>query len=307
MNLRSLEYLVALAEHHHFRKAAEACFVSQPTLSTQIRKLERDLGVDLVERNPSGVLLTPAGEAIVARARSILREADGIRQIARLHDDPEAASLRLGIFPTLAPYVLPHVMAPLRERFSRLELMLAEEKSDVLVQQIHDGRLDVALLATPIVDRGLHEELLFDEDFVLAVPSGHPFAGSGSVPISVLAGETILLLDEGHCLRDQALSVCHLVGASERDGFRATSLETLRHMVASGAGVTLLPRLAVSPPVPEWDDIEIVELRPPRPSRQIAMYWRSSSPFGEFLPRVADVFREIPDRLVRPLGGAGEV
>jgi LysR family transcriptional regulator, hydrogen peroxide-inducible genes activator len=303
VNLRSLEYLVALAEHHHFRKAAEACFVSQPTLSTQIRKLESELGVELVERNPSGVLLTPAGAAIVSRARGIMREAEGIRQIARLHNDPEAASLRLGIFPTLAPYVLPHVMVPLREGFSKLQLMLVEEKSDVLLQQIHDGRLDIALLATPIDDRGLHEELLFDEEFVLAVPSGHPLAGHGPVPVSALADETILLLDEGHCLRDQALSVCHLAGASESDGFRATSLETLRHMVASGAGVTLLPRLAVSPPVPESPDLAIVELAAPRPSRQIAMYWRASSPFDAFLPRVAEVFRGLPDSLVRPLVG----
>lgn len=301
MNLRSLEYLVALSEHHHFRKAAEACFVSQPTLSTQIRKLERELGVELVERNPAGVLMTPAGDAIVQRAKRMLDEAEGIRQIGRLHDDPEGGTVRLGIFPTLAAYVLPHVMQVLRERFPRMQLMLVEEKSDVLLAQLHDGRLDVALLATPNDSHGLDETDLFDEDFVLAVPHGHQLAGRAPVPTTALADERILLLDEGHCLRDQALSVCHSVGADEHDGFRATSLETLRQMVASGAGVTLLPRLAVSPPIPVSPDIDIVEIRPPRPSRRIAMYWRTSSPLAGFLPKLAEVFRTLPPDLVHPV------
>lgn len=301
MNLRSLEYLVALAEHRHFRKAAEACFVSQPTLSAQIRKLERELGVELVERNPAGAQMTPAGDEIVQRARRMLDDADTIRQIARLHEDPEAAVVRLGIFPTLAPYVLPHVVHTIRERFPRLQLMLVEEKSDVLERQLADGRLDAALLAAPIDDHGLHEELLFDEDFVVAVPHGHPLTTGSPMAATALAGHDILLLDEGHCLRDQALSVCKLAGADERDGFRATSLETLRQMVASGTGVTLLPRLAVSDPVPESPDIDLIEIRSPRPSRRIAMYWRSSSPLGVFLPGLADVFRTIPDDLVRPI------
>lgn len=301
MNLRSLEYLVALAEHRHFRRAAEACFVSQPTLSAQIRKLERELGVELVERNPGGVLLTPAGEEIVARARRMLDDADGIRKIGRLHDDPEAGVLRLGIFPSLAAYILPHVMPAIRDRFPRMQLMLVEEKSDILLARLGDGRLDIALLATPIDHRGLHEELLFDEDFVIAVPHGHRLATNGPVPTTALADEKILLLDEGHCLRDQALSVCQLVGADEYDGFRATSLETLRQMVASGTGVTLLPRLAVSAPVPDSPDVDILEIRAPRPSRRIAMYWRSSSPFGGFLPKLAEVFRSMPGGLVDPI------
>lgn len=301
MNLRSLEYLVALAEHRHFRRAAEACFVSQPTLSAQIRKLERELGVELVERNPAGALMTPAGNEIVQRARRMLDEADAIRQIARVHEDPEAAVVRLGIFPTLAPYVLPHVVPTIRERFPQLQLMLVEEKSDVLERQLADGRLDAALLAVPIDDHGLHEELLFDEDFVVAVPHGHPLANGAPMATTALAGQDILLLDEGHCLRDQALSVCKLAGADERDGFRATSLETLRQMVASGTGVTLLPRLAVSDPVPASSDIDLIEIRTPRPSRRIAMYWRSSSPLGPFLVRLAEVFRTIPDDLVHPI------
>lgn len=308
MNLRSLEYLVALADHRHFGRAAEACYVSQPTLSAQIRKLERELGVELVERHPRGVLLTPAGEVIVERARRILGDAEGIRQVARLHHDPATGAVSVGIFPTLAPYVLPHVMPVVRARFPRLQLMLVEEKSDILLRQLLDGQLDVAVLATPIDTAGLHEELLFDEDFVVAVPHGHALAGTppsaephAPVGTGALAGERILLLDEGHCLRDQALSVCQMAGADDHHRFRATSLETLRQMVASGAGVTLLPRLAVSPPVPVSPDIDIIELRAPRPRRRIAMYWRDTSPYADFLPGLADAFRMLPAGLVEPI------
>ncbi len=301
MNLRSLEYLVALADERHFGRAAEACFVSQPTLSAQVRKLEQELGVELVERNPRGVLLTPAGEAIVDRARRMLGEAEGIRQIGRLHDDPEAAAVTVGIFPTLAPYMLPHVMPIARSRFPRLQLMLVEEKSDVLLAQLLDGRLDVAVLATPVDAHGLHEALLFDEDFLVATPHGHGLADDGAISTTALAGERILLLDEGHCLREQALSVCSLAGADDHHRFRATSLETLRQMVASGAGVTLLPRLAVSPPVPRSPDIDLIEIRPPTPSRRIAMYWRATSPYRDFLPELAAAFRSLPAELVDPI------
>jgi LysR family hydrogen peroxide-inducible transcriptional activator len=296
LNLRSLEYLIAIAEHRHFRRAAEACFVSQPTLSAQLKKLEIELGVELVERGNGGVLLTDAGERIVARARVMMAEADTIRAIARLSTDPESGSIRIGMFPTLGPYLLPHAVPVVRRRFPRLELLLVEEKSDVLLRQLRDGRLDAALLAVPNATVGLHEEVLFDEEFVLAVPASHPLARRRSVPTSVLVNESVLLLDEGHCLRDQALSVCNLVGADERTGFRATSLETLRQMVASGTGVTLLPRLATSSPVPTSADITLVPFESPVPKRTIAMYWRSSSAYAEFLGRLGDVLRSVsPD------------
>lgn len=304
MNLRSLEYLVALADHRHFGRAAESVFVSQPTLSSQIKKLEQELGVELVERRARGALLTEAGERIVARARILLAEAENIRAIARLSTDPESGSLRLGVFPTLGPYLLPHVIPVVRERFPRLELLLVEEKSEVLLSQLRDGRIDAALLATPNVAPGLHEEPLFDEEFLLAVPARHRLAEAGEVPTSALAGECVLLLDEGHCLRDQALSVCQMAGAGERLGFRATSLETLRQMVASGTGVTLLPRLAVSPPVPESPDIALVTLADPSPSRRIALYWRTSSAYADFLTELAALLRELDPRLVTPVSHA---
>jgi LysR family hydrogen peroxide-inducible transcriptional activator len=299
VNLRDLRYLVAVADHRHFGRAAEASYVSQPTLSTQIKKLERELGVELIERNPRQVLLTDAGEQVVERARSILRQADAIQDIARLAKDPESGSVRIGLFPTLAPYLLPHVVPTIHERFPNLELLLVEEKTEVIVDQLRSGRLDVGVLALPIEVETFHEEYLFAEDFVLAVPAGHPLAASeGPVPVSVLAGEDVLLLEEGHCLRDQALSVCNLAGAAERGGFRATSLETLRQMVAAGVGVTLLPELAVRPPVPPSPDIALLRFEEPVPRRQIAMFWRRTSVYRDFLPRLADVVRELAPTLV---------
>lgn len=292
MNLSDLRYLVAVADHRHFGRAAEACFVSQPTLSTQIKKLERELGVELFERHPRQVLLTAAGEQVLQHARRAVAEADGIREVARQARDPESGSLRLGIFPTLGPYLLPHIVPALHQRFPHLELLLVEEKTEVLLQRLHDGVLDVAMLALPVEGDHLHTEPLFDEHFVLAVPADHPLASrKRSVNLSVLAGEQLLLLEEGHCLRAQALSVCHLNGAAERHGFRATSLETLRQMVASGGGITLLPELAVQPPVPAYAGVRLLHFSAPAPSRRIGMVWRSTSAFGTFLPHVADVVR----------------
>jgi LysR family transcriptional regulator, hydrogen peroxide-inducible genes activator len=298
VNLSDLRYLVAVADHRHFGRAAEACFVSQPTLSTQIKKLEKELGVELFERNPRQVLLTAAGARVVDHARQALAEADAIRDVARQARDPEAGTLRVGVFPTLAPYLLPHIVPSLHERFPQLELLLVEEKTEVVVQQLRDGQLDVGVLALPIDEPTLHEEPLFEEDFVLAVPTDHPLAETRTtIDLSALAGEQLLLLEEGHCLRAQALSVCQMNGAGERRGFRATSLETLRQMVAAGVGTTLLPELAVHEPVPHYDGVRLVRFRSPAPSRHIAMYWRTTSAFDGFLPKVADVVRTA----VRPL------
>lgn len=306
MKLRDLEYLVAVADHRHFGHAADSCLVSQPTLSTQIKKLEADLGVVLVERGRSGAILTPAGVAVVDHARVVLRETADIRDIARRAADPTAVSLRVGLFPTLAPYLLPHVVAKVRDRFPELEMLLVEEKTDVVLARLDEGALDVGVLALPVNGEGLHVEELFTEDFLLAVPSGHPLADhDGPVDVSVLGGEQLLLLEEGHCLRDQALSVCRINGASERRGFRATSLETLRQMVAAGVGVTLLPELSVRAPVPTSPDIRLLRFRDPVPSRHIAMLWRRSTTHGELLAELADLFRELPAGYVTVDGAGG--
>jgi LysR family transcriptional regulator, hydrogen peroxide-inducible genes activator len=298
MNLRELEYLVAVAEHRHFGRAAEAAFVTQPTLSMQLKKLERELGVELIERNPGNVLLTEAGRRVVERAQVILAEVDNIRGIARQAVDPAAGTLRMGLFPTLAPYLLPHVVPTLHQRFPQLELLLVEEKTEVVHRRLRDGRLDVGLMALPVDDDQLHREVLFAEDFVLAVPADHRLAGAVEpVDPGVLASEHVLLLEEGHCLRQQALEVCQLAGAHEHGGFRATSLETLRQMVAAGVGVTLLPRLAVQPPVAASPDIRLLQFAEPVPRREIAMFWRPTSVYRELLPQVAEVLRGIPTGL----------
>lgn len=302
MNLRDLQYLVALADHRHFGRAAESCFVSQPTLSTQVKKLEVELGAELLERTPRVVLLTAVGEQVVAHARVVLAEADAIRGVARHAHDPRAGELRLGAFPTIAPYLFPHVVPALRARLPDLDLLLAEEKSAILIEQLRTGRLDAAVLALPVDDDTLHTEVLFREDFVLAVPATHPLAhGDAPLGTDVLVGERVLLLTEGHCLRDQALAICQLAGVEERDGFRATSLETLRNLVAADAGVTLLPMLAVRPPVAPSTAITLRTFAPPAPHRDIALVWRRTSVFREVLPEVAQVLRALPADIVSPL------
>ena len=289
MNLRDLKYLLALADHRHFGRAAEACFVSQPTLSTQIRKLEDELGVALVERAPRKVMLTAAGQDVVQRARRIVAEVEQMKESARRSQDPGSGTLRLGVFPTLGPYLLPHVVPGLRERFPELELLLVEEKSDALLQRLREGKLDAILLALPLHDDQLHAEPLFEERFVFAAPKQHPLAGNDVLSMAQLSDETLLLLEDGHCLREQALDVCRLSGAQEKSGFRATSLETLRQMVAAGVGVTLLPALSVHEPIAQSPNIRLVPFRDPPPSRQIALVWRKSSALDGFLHQLADV------------------
>jgi len=298
MNLRDLRYLVALAEHKHFGRAADASFVSQPTLSTQIKKLEDELDVALVERTPRKILLTEVGREIAARARHVLDEVEQIKAIARRTKDPESGTLRLGIFPTLGPYLLPHLVPGLRERFPRLELLLTEEKTETLLARLREGRLDAALLALPLHDDQLHAEVLFDEPFLLAVPTQHRLAKRKALAIDDLESESLLLLEDGHCLRDQALDVCQLAGASERDGFRATSLETLRQMVAANVGITLLPMLAVRPPVVQSEAIHLLPFRGQPPSRRIALVWRKSSAMKGFLTTLADELKQLTKDLL---------
>jgi len=300
MNLRDLKYLVALAEHRHFGRAAAASFVSQPTLSTQIRKLEDELGVTLIERAPRRVMLTPVGAEIAERARGVIAGVEQMTELARRSRDPEAGRVRLGLFPTLGPYLLPHVLPHVRERFPRLELLLVEEKTDVILQRLRDGRLDAGILALPLHDDQLHVEPLFDEPFMLAVPQGHAMAARPVLDADDLRDADLLLLEEGHCLRDQALDVCRLSGARERDDFRATSLETLRQMVAAGVGITLLPMLSVQPPVPASGDIALLPFAGDAPHRRIAMAWRRTSAMHAFLMQLAAVFRALPPQLLVP-------
>lgn len=300
MNLRALQYLVKLAELRHFSRAADACFVSQPTLSTQIRKLEGELGVQLVERAPRNVKLTPVGKEVVMRARHVLRDIEQIHATARRSCDPETGSLRLGLFPTLAPYLLPHVVPAIRKRYPKLKLQLAEEKTPDILRLLEDGKLDAALLALPVDVETLEQEVLFEEPFVMAVAQSHPLARQKTVKLSDLDGSELLLLEDGHCLRDHALEVCTLAGAHERVDFHATSMETLRQMVAAEVGVTLMPLLAVKPPIASTENIAVRPFDEPAPRRTIVLVWRKSSPLGDLMRGLAECFRALPGDLLNP-------
>jgi LysR family hydrogen peroxide-inducible transcriptional activator len=291
MNLRDLQYLVALAETGHFGEAAARCHVSQPTLSAQIKKLEEYLGVPLFERQPRKVSLTEAGRRIVERARRITREAEDIRELARASRDPLSGKLRVGLIPTIAPYLLPRVAVKLHRKLPKLSLMLYEYQTAVLLQKLNDGELDLAILALPADTGGLETRSLFAESFVVAMPRKHALAARKRLKPADLAGEKILLLEEGHCLRDQALEVCGTVAISEEQDFRATSLETLRQMVASGLGITLLPRLAAEGPIAGARGLEFRPFAPPPPSRMVGAAWRKSTTREAAIQAVCDVIR----------------
>jgi LysR family hydrogen peroxide-inducible transcriptional activator len=276
MNLRDLQYLVALADTGHFGKAAARCHVSQPTLSAQIGKLEDYLGTQLFERQPRRVTLTDAGRLIVQRARQVTQGAEDIRELARASRDPLSGTLRVGLIPTIAPYLLPRVASRLRRKLPRLQLMLYEHQTAALLDKLRNGELDLAVLAFPADTAGLEIRSLFAESFVVAMPRRHRLASRKRLKVEDLAGERLLLLEEGHCLRDQALEVCAGNVSKEQD-FRATSLETLRQMVGAGLGITLLPRLAAEGPIAGARGLEFRPFAPPAPSRLVGAAWRKSS------------------------------
>jgi LysR family hydrogen peroxide-inducible transcriptional activator len=277
LKLKDLRYLVAVADERHFGRAAARCFVSQPTLSAQLKKLEEYLGVQLIERAPNNVSLTAAGESIVARARRMLEAADEVVALARSQRDPLAGPLRVALLPTIGPYLLPRVAPLVRKALPRLELRLYEYQTAPMLAKLHAGELDVGILALPVELAGLESRELYRESFLVALPEQHPLASHASVRLADLKDQKLLLLEEGHCLRDQALEVCSRVGVRDQQDFRATSLETLRQMVATGAGITLLPELAGSG---AYRSARGVALRPfvrPCPVRHIGAVWRKSS------------------------------
>ena len=274
MNLRDLQYFVAVAEHQHIGKAALACHVSQPTLSMQLKKLEEYLGVVLFERSNKQIMITQHGEALLERAQRIVRESAELKEAARAVQDPFSGSLKLGLFPTLAPYVLPHIMPQMQAQLPNIRWLLVEEKSNRLLEKLHRGELDAALLAMPVEHvEGLVVHHVFDEPLCLAVPTSHPLAQKHHVMLADIQQEPLLLLEEGHCLRTQMLDVCHLLRVSAFPEFQATSLETLRHMVAAGEGITLMPALAVR----ETENIRYIPLEAGAIKRSIALVWRKST------------------------------
>ena len=277
MNLRELEYLVALDEERHFHKAAARCFVSQPTLSGQLKKLEQELDVLLVERTSRQVVMTDVGRAVVAQARRVLAEARNIKEIARQFDDPMAGEVQVGIIPTIAPYLLPEIMPQLSQHYPQLKLWLHEHQTAVLLEKLRHAELDLLILALPVETDEFAELDLFQEPFWLAVPHSEPLVGKSRIGLSDIDNRELLLLQEGHCLRGQALDVCLMAGARENSAFRATSLETLRHMVGEGMGLTLIPELAVPKRRAKRDSVQYLPFKQPAPSRRVGMLFRKGS------------------------------
>lgn len=281
MNLRDLKYLVAVANHGHFAKAAKESFVSQPTLSVQIKKIENELGVQIFERGSKKFLVTAVGKEIIKKSEVILREAEEIKILAKNSKDSFSGEVRIGAFPTLASYFFPQAIPPLSKKFPRLKLLLVEEKTEILIKKLCDGEIDAAFLAMPVSDSSFEVRKIFSEPFLLAVPQNHQLAKKKKIRQKDLKGKNLMLLEDGHCLRSQALEICALLGAFEKQDFRATSLETLRQMVASGAGITLMPQIAVR----KSDKISYIEIVD-APKREIGFYWRKSSAKGDLMEEI---------------------
>lgn len=290
MNIRDFEYLVALAEHNHFRKAAEACFVSQPTLSGQIRKLEDELGTALLERSSRKVLFTDAGLQLVDQAKRILAEIKLFREMASGQSGEMVGPMHIGFIPTVGPYVLPKIIPSLKEQFPQLELFLHEAQTHELVRRLQDGKLDCLMLAAVSETEQFKEITLYDEPMSLAVPCDHEWSQHDSIDMQHLNGKTVLMLGDGHCLRDQALGFCFAAGAKDDDRFKATSLETLRNMVAAGAGITLLPDLAL-PKEKQKDGVCYISAQNPTPSRRVVLAYRPGSPLRGRFEQLAESIR----------------
>jgi len=290
-SVRQLECAVAVAEHRHFGRAARACAISQPALSSQVQLFEDELGVRLFERARRGVLLTAAGEGVIERARAALHALDDVVDAARRRG-PLAGPLHLGVIPTVAPYLLPRWLPRVRAAHPELRVFLHEDRTARIVERLRRGELDLLLLALPVDGDDLHALPLFAEPFLLAAPRGHRLAAGGRRRVSErdLEGEAVLLLEDGHCLRDQALTLCRHAGARESVEVRASSLTTLVQMVAGGFGVTLLPEGAAPIEVHPDDGIVLRRFQAPEPTRTLGLLWRKASPRAEAFAGLGKLF-----------------
>lgn len=273
MNLRDFEYIVAVADRRSFSAAADQCHVSQPTLSAQVKKLEAALGAQLFERTNKRVMPTEIGKSVIVSARRILSEIDHIKDTAETAHDPMAGRYRLGAFPTLASYLFPALVPLVREAMPKLRLVLIEEKSEALLEKLRHGQIDAAFLALPVHDDYMRATHLFDDPFFVAVSADNPLAREKMIPAHALHQHRLLLLDEGHCLRDQALEVCELMGANDDADLRATSLETLRQMVRADTGVTLMPQIAIKA---RENGIRYIPFKDEAPFRSIGLICRKT-------------------------------
>jgi LysR family hydrogen peroxide-inducible transcriptional activator len=285
MTLTELRYIVAVAREKHFGRAAEACFVSQPTLSVAVKKLEEELGLALFERGPGEISITPGGSRIVEQAQRVLEEASRIKEIAAAGRDPVAGPLRLGAIYTIGPYLLPKLIPILRRNAPTMQLFIQENFTHRLGEMLKSGEVDAMLIALPYDEPGVATRPLYDEPFFVAVPKGHPWEGRKRVTTDELTSESLLLLGEGHCFRDQVLEICHTVRARERSGLSRTveggSLETIRQMVAGGVGVTVLPATSLGAGASAGDLIRILPFAKPTPVRRVGLAWRKSFPRPE--------------------------
>ncbi|TFW34413.1 hydrogen peroxide-inducible genes activator [Massilia horti] len=282
MTLTELKYIVAVARARHFGHAAEACFVAQPTLSVAIKKLEDELGVTLFERGGSEVSVTPLGAQIVAQAERVLEQTAAIKELAKQNKDPLAGPLRLGVIYTIGPYLLPPLVKNLIEHVPQMPLVLQENFTVKLLEQLRQGELDAAIMALPLQEHGMSMQTLYDEPFVVAMPRNHPWAERKEISAEDLKSETMLLLGTGHCFRDQVLEVCPEMARFSTPGngmqrtFEGSSLETIRHMVASGIGLTVLPRASVVDMQDPNGMLTFVPFSAPAPSRRVVIVWRKS-------------------------------
>lgn len=304
MNLRDLKYLVAVADTRHFGQAAERCFVSQPTLSGQIKKLEEELGIILFERSKRSVETTYPGEAIVAQARRVLEQADALLQLAQSHLDPLVGPLRMGIIPTLSPYLMPLILQPLQAQYPQIKLVLSEELTDTLLTRLAKHEIDAALLATPVENPDFKSMPLFEEPFWLVHPRNHPLSKKKKIMQTDLDCTDLLLLAEGHCLAEQAMEVCHLherAVQGDLADLRAASLETLLQLVAAGFGCTLLPALALNAVSARDEGILARQLLLPDTCRTVSLVYRRTFPRRKVLEAFTEVVLEkLPDT-IRPL------
>ncbi len=289
MNIRDLKYLVAVARLRNFTMAADHCYVSQPTLSGQIKKLEETLGVQLFERTNKRVIPTAVGTRVVSAAIRLLNEVERIKEIAESAIDPLSGNFRFGAFPTLATYIFPYLVTPIKAKMPNLKLILVEEKTDMLLDKLVKGDIDAALLALPLQNDLLASRKLFEDRYFLAVQKGHELSTLSEVDQAALHNRRLLLLEEGHCMRDQALDICSLAGITEEADIRATGLETLRQMVRAGTGITLMPEIALT-----TDDEEIcyIPFKAPEPKRTIGLVWRKTIPKGAVIEQLTRIILE---------------
>jgi LysR family hydrogen peroxide-inducible transcriptional activator len=298
MTLTELKYIVAVARERHFGRAAEACFVSQPTLSVAIKKLEEELDVKIFERGAAEVSVTPLGDQIVRQAQQVIEQAAAIKEIAKLGKDPLAGALRLGVIYTFGPYLLPDLVRQAITRVPQMPLMLQENFTAKLLEMLRLGELDCAILAEPFPDTGLAVAPLYDEPFLAAVPSSHALARRKSLSAEELKAETMLLLGTGHCFRDHVLEVCpeyaRFASAAEgiRKSFEGSSLETIKYMVASGMGVTVVPQLSV--PADKQPHIRYIPFVKPVPTRRVVLAWRRTFPRYEAIAALRNAIYACP-------------